>query len=143
MNTQNPDEARVAQAELHRKAAVGFADRFRAYNATNKDWSYVPPTSDDPEDWTGVTKWCALEVSYTFHCRREGDLERGLKPTYCPEHGTKAEGFRPAPCFRCAWDALLYDQALANAREMGRKWTAQRGAIAELAAYRTPMGVAS
>lgn len=129
-----PDEARVAQTEAHRRAAVGFAERFRAYNETNSDWSYVPPASDDPEDWKGITKWCALEVSYVFHCQRQGQLERGLRPTYCPTHDTKAEGFRPAPCFRCAWDMDLYDRAIGNARAMGRQWTANVRAGREVAA---------
>lgn len=118
-----PDEARVAQQELRRLAAVAFAAKFRAYNETNSDWSYVPPTSDDPEQWQGVTKWCALEVSYVWHCTREGQLARGLKPTYCPAHDTKPEGHRPAPCFRCAWEHDLYDKAIQNARAMGRQWS--------------------
>jgi len=130
----NPDEAREAQAEEHRQFAVSFAERFRAYNETNSDWSYVPPTSDDPEQWQGITKWCALEVSYRWHCQREGDLRRGLKPTYCPQHGKKSEGFRPAPCFRCAWDGVLYDEAIANARELGRNWSANVRAGREVAA---------
>lgn len=127
------DEARVAQIEEHRKAAQEFAARFREYNATNEDWSYHPPTNDDPETWSGATKWCALEVSYTFHCRRQGDIERGLKPCYCPQHGEKAEGLRPAPCFRCAWDAVLYDEAIANARRMGRQWAENVAAGREMA----------
>jgi len=127
------DTATEAQIEQHRKAAVSFANTFRAYNESNDDWSYVPPASDNPEDWSGVTKWCALEVSYTWHCGREADLRRGLKPSYCPQHETRTEGFRPAPCFRCAWDAVLYDEAIANARRMGRDWTANVRAGREMA----------
>lgn len=130
-----PDEAAAKQQERHRRAAVGFADEFRAYNASNSDWSYVPPTSDDPNEWKGVTKWCALEVSYVWHCQREGDLRRGLKPTYCPAHEKKpAEGFRAAPCFRCAWEFDLYDRAIANARRMGRAWVENVKAGREVAA---------
>ena len=127
------EQATARQIEQHRKAAQEFAVRFREYNQANDDWSYHPPTNDDPETWGGVTKWCALEVSYTFHCRRQGDLERGMWPAYCPEHDEAREGFRPAPCFRCSWDMVLYDRAIANARRMGKDWMANVAAGREMA----------
>lgn len=117
--------AQMAEKQLaaHARKAQEFCDKFREYNEANSDWNYYPPIDDDPETWKGVTKWCALEVSYVYHCEREAALRAGGKPMFCPRHEDKpGEGFRPAPCFRCAWDAELYDRAIGNARSMGRQW---------------------
>lgn len=131
------EAAQVAAEQLsaHARMAQEYCDRFRQYNETNSDWGYYPPADDDPERWKGVTKWCALEVSYVFHCEREAVLRTTGKPTFCPRHEDKpGEGFRPAPCFRCAWDAELYDRAVGNARSMGRQWAANVRAGRERAA---------
>lgn len=115
-------EKLARQIANHGRMAQDFAARFQAYSNANEFWGYVPPKSDDPEEWEGITKWCALEVSYIFHCEREALLKHGGKPTYCPLHGEAREGFRVAPCFKCAWDIELYDNALAKARALGRQW---------------------
>lgn len=130
---RTPEGIAAQQQEAHRRAAVRFGELFREYNASNSDWSYVPPTSDDPEEWQGITKWCALEVSYVWHCQRESQLRLGKRPTYCTVHDEKAEGHRPMPCFRCAWDSDLYDRAISNARRLGRQWSENVRAGREMA----------
>ena len=86
------------------------------------DWRYHPPADDDPDTWTGLLRWCYVERTYRWLVERESLLKLGGGPYYCPEHGEKrpAAGWQPRACLRCSWDAYLYDETIALARELGR-----------------------
>lgn len=115
----------TAHPEQVRQYSVALRYAEAAYEQTEKVslGKYVPPTSDDPADWKGPARWAALWQSFLWWAGRENDL-RTSGPFYCPEHGEKkpGAGWFPRLCYDCAWVELLADEALSQARVMGREF---------------------
>ena len=118
------NEARRAQVEYHGAEADCWGKLFNEGIGRLKDWTFKQPLNYDFEEWHGVARYCAVDLSYRWHIDRERILKAGRRPFYCPTcHDDPGDGWFVQGCYDCAWTAYLAQEALKAARELGEQWT--------------------
>ena len=117
------ESERQGQLDYHEQESEQLDRALSEGHAVLDDWSYSPPASDDWEGWRGVLKWCALDQRYRFHIEMAIFLRHGEGPFFCSVCEEQPEGHFPITCLECAWDTVLYDGALQDARDLGRAWS--------------------
>lgn len=120
-NAEAEGQWRKCRSHAHVLAMeLGYLNRYFAEGWLA--WEYRAPASDNPEDWEGMLRWCAVEREYVWLLDRAASLHGGAGPFYCGTHQRRpGAGWVKRDCLRCSWAGYLYDETLAMARALGRQ----------------------